>query len=351
MILIFLISTLKKPIEYCVNIPLFLQILFSRSIPRIWLLLSPQYLNYGDHLIALSELQFFAARSKKQVIDLNYTSFTLWENRIANRIKHGDIIWITGGGYLGDLWPESHSAAERVLARFPNNQIVFAPQSTFYSDLKSPNAKEFAQKVRDHGNCVFFSREQNTVDRLQELDIPSYLAPDFALLTQLEPKKETKSSYISFCLRDDHERTFSEPSLKVLKTKLQSFGMPFHKIVMAKKHCEIPTWSRKVFLRKKLREYSKSMLVVTDRLHGMLFCCVAGVPCIAVDNTSKKISGVYEWVKELDYIRFVASFEEADLALNDILEHSDKKSNRAEFCRLRTRLINRFGPLFDRYIV
>ncbi len=41
-------------------------------------------------------------------------------------------------------------------------------------------------------------------------------------------------------------------------------------------------------LRKKWDQFSKSGLVITDRLHGMIFAAITGTPCIAIDNKSKK---------------------------------------------------------------
>ena len=56
---------------------------------------------------------------------------------------------------------------------------------------------------------------------------------------------------------------------------------------------------------KKLDEFRKSKLVVTDRLHGMLFAAITGTPCIALGNSSGKVKGVYDWLTHLDYIQYV----------------------------------------------
>ena len=52
-------------------------------------------------------------------------------------------------------------------------------------------------------------------------------------------------------------------------------------------------------------EFAGAKLVITDRLHGMVFCAITGTPCIVVDSKSPKVRGCYEWIKNLDYIRFV----------------------------------------------
>lgn len=66
----------------------------------------------------------------------------------------------------------------------------------------------------------------------------------------------------------------------------------------------------------KLEEFSNAKLVITDRLHGMVFSALAGTPCIAIDNVSKKVSGVYNWISYLDYIKVV---ESEDLINEDLI--------------------------------
>ncbi len=343
------LSRIKKAIEFAVNLPLRYEIGEKSRKSMTWLLLSPQYLNYGDHLIALAELDYIA--KKGTVIDVNYTYFKIWGDTLRRRVKKEDILWITGGGYIGDLWPESHAAAERIIRLFPNNRIVFAPQTAFFEDIEGENAKSFSELVHNHGNICFFARERNTVNVLNALDIHPILVPDFALFSESVPRRDYIPEYISFCLRDDHESRLTLEEQNSLKNGLKKYGKPFHSIVMAKQHCEIPTWMRRYFVANKIDEYARSQLVVTDRLHGMLFCCITGVPCVALDNKSKKISGVYEWVKELPYIIFVESVSDVETAVERIIRYPDSKENRKIYSRFREQLLDQFKGEFDQYIV
>lgn len=61
---------------------------------------------------------------------------------------------------------------------------------------------------------------------------------------------------------------------------------------------------REEALERKFAQFSSAKLVITDRLHGMIFCAITGTPCIVVDSKSPKLRGCYEWIKHLDYIRF-----------------------------------------------
>ena len=58
---------------------------------------------------------------------------------------------------------------------------------------------------------------------------------------------------------------------------------------------------------KKFKEFSGYKMVVTDRLHGMIFATVTNTPCIAFDNVSKKVSGVHAWINQLEYVKLADS--------------------------------------------
>lgn len=90
---------------------------------------------------------------------------------------------------------------------------------------------------------------------------------------------------------------------------------------------DISTNNRSNALIKKLREFSRARIVVTDRLHAMVFAAITGTPCVAFDNSSKKVSGVYEWIKYLDYITVVDNYSDAKVNIELLI---NKGANRYE---------------------
>ena len=53
-------------------------------------------------------------------------------------------------------------------------------------------------------------------------------------------------------------------------------------------------------------------MVITDRLHGMIFCAITETNCIVLDSKSPKLRGCYEWISHLGYIRFVSNTDELE---------------------------------------
>ncbi len=87
--------------------------------------------------------------------------------------------------------------------------------------------------------------------------------------------------------------------------------------------------NRKKTGKQKLLEFSCAKLVITDRIHGMLFAALTGTPCIALNNVSGKVSGAYEWIRHLDYIQFVEEQKLTKETVNNLLKiQGGRYSNR-----------------------
>ena len=94
-------------------------------------------------------------------------------------------------------------------------------------------------------------------------------------------------------------------------------------------------------MKKKLAAFSEVKLVITDRLHGMLFSAITHTPCIAIDNLSRKVSGVYEWIKALPYVKIIhASATVTITDINDAMMLCDT-ANEEVFMQLQ----EEFDPL------
>ena len=70
--------------------------------------------------------------------------------------------------------------------------------------------------------------------------------------------------------------------------------------------------TRREGLKEFFDQLRRAEIVVTDRLHGMIFCALTGVPCIALDNSYRKVSGAYDWLKPLEYIHYIKDVSELD---------------------------------------
>ena len=129
------------------------------------------------------------------------------------------------------------------------------------------------------------------------------LMPDM-VLSMKGRKIDTPRKGCLLCLRGDREKTRSDRQDLLLRSQVKEmFGDDVTDTDTVVPY-SVPIRRREKELFAKLDQFSGAELVITDRLHGMIFCAITGTPCIVINSKSPKVRGCYEWIKELDYIRF-----------------------------------------------
>lgn len=323
-----------------------------RDGQRVFLFLSPQYLNYGDHAIALAELDLLKKHFGRQnVVDVNYSLFTYWPDAVKAAVAPQDIIVVTGGGFMGSLWPENEALTEKIIDLFPNNRLIFAPQTLFYHQTVQAAADRdrLKEKLEKHGRFFFYARDEQSCTVMEYMgfqrDKDYQLFPDFVLFLKEAGSLKLSCGTPMFCLRHDGE---AQPGVREAVMELMSrrYGDQLREIHMARDHMEIPTVMRRVFVRKKLQTYAGASVLVTDRLHAMLFAASTGTPCVALDNVSGKVSGVHHWIESLDYVKVARNVEELPACLDHVSAFMEKAVNRAAFGRLQQELENAYAMAF-----
>ncbi|MDD7011582.1 MAG: polysaccharide pyruvyl transferase family protein [Candidatus Treponema excrementipullorum] len=122
-----------------------------------------------------------------------------------------------------------------------------------------------------------------------------------------------KRNGILFCMRNDIEKTSCNEDIERLKQYLKEYNYTITSTDTLTGY-SIKKKNRRLEVDKKLQLFKTKEIVITDRLHGMLFCLITGTPCIALNNVSKKIEGVWKlWLQEYDYIKYYESLKNIDI--------------------------------------
>lgn len=271
---------------------------------------TPNTPNLGDHLITEAEYKFLHDKFCDYGIVEIPGDYIRYASRIVkSKVCDNDLIIITGGGFMGNLWMSEENMVRYCLKLFINNKIIFFPQ-TVYFENDSNGKKEFLKSLdsyKKHSNIWMIARERYTYNFLKE-KMPGVfkqliLVPDIALYLNKElPQKERKD--ILICLREDVESTINN-NVKNTIIKIgedSGYKLKFTDTVIKK---NVNTFKREKFINNKLDEFKSSKLVITDRLHGMIMAAITCTPCIVFNNKTSKVKGVYEWIKDLQYIRCV----------------------------------------------
>ena len=174
------------------------------------------------------------------------------------------------------------------------------------------------------------------------------LFPDLALLWK-EQVLFQKENIALLCFRADKESVISAETAQGYEKHLKAIGMEvgWTSTLHEGEHCgDIVLEKRKETVYAKLEEFGKASLIITDRLHAMIMCALVGTPCIAFDNISKKVSGVYnDWLKELPYIRIADTGDDIDYLIQELLDEKQLEYCYNYFERYRTNMLNVLNSL------
>ena len=283
---------------------------------KIYFMVTPEHANLGDHMLALSCYQIFEkAGLSKNITEISFNEYTEDRNLILKQIKKDDIIIILGGGNLGTLWPKVDTVISDIIHVWRDNKIIVFPNTVYYgNDTKSKNRMIINNEIYSNAkDLTVFLREVNSLAFFKKNfpKVNSILAPDTALFVKpnkfLNPNKIVKREGVLFCFRDDLERIYScEDEISMYLNSKQILN----KKTSTMHHRFIKRFERNEILDEKLEEFSRASLIITDRLHAMIFAFITGTPCIALDNISRKVSGVYEMIKSCNNIKICNNVDE-----------------------------------------
>lgn len=291
--------------------------------PSFILFNSPDYKNLGDHAIALSEKQFFSKYfSDRDFIEVACDEYAKENVLVKKAIREDDILLITGGGNIGSLYIRINDMALDVINSFPNNKIIIMPQSIYFES--NPFGEEeklrFQSVVSSHKQLMIFAREKFAYDVIEKMVLPDtskYLAPDMAFCLAYTASEHSRDGCL-LCLRDDKEATNVKLSLISEALAALHIRAGYVSTLATEDVC---LSNREAKVRAILDRISSAKLVITDRLHCMIFCAVTNTPCLAFDNLSNKVFGSYQWIKNMGIV----------------VAHDDKQSLKAEIQKLLSR--------------
>ena len=279
----------------------------------VFLVMTPEHGNLGDHAIAESEITLL------QEVGAAY--FEITEKQLALLAKFGKLnamnghpILVNGGGNLGTLWPGLEKLFQKLISANPKSSILCLPNTVYYDD--SPQAqRKLAAAVKvynSHNRLKICVREKLSFDFLTQVYQNVELIPDVALFLN-QCKAGTIRNGCILCLRSDVEKTRTAEDEKYLLDKATAlFGENVWYSDMNLNR-PVPPDQRHRILEQKYAEFRSAELVITDRLHGMIFAAITGTPCVVTDSKSPKVKGCYQWIAHLDYIQFAEHVQQVEI--------------------------------------
>lgn len=306
----------------------------NKEDKKVWIALSPDYANIGDIAISLAqEMILQEAYPNRKIVEFPMIDFFNYKKQICDLMNDDDIITIIGGGNMGNIYIEGEERRRDIISTFPNNKIISFPQSIDFENTLI-GQKEFQTTIDvygNHKNFTIFSREEKSHNIMKNnFNNEVKLVPDTViyLTGKIEFKENFDREKVLICFRNDKEKITSKDITCTFVEFLREHHFNDIEITdthLGRYHFEPDEKSK--LLATTLKKFLTAKIAITDRLHGMIFALITKTPCIAFDNSNKKISSTYNtWLKDIPYIKVVDSFEELEI-LNSINELSKIDTN------------------------
>lgn len=292
---------------------------------------TPEHDNMGDSAIVLAMYDFleYCGVSKKEIYEITYSEYNFIEEDLKWIPKKRKLILGVGGGNFGDLWYNEQELRERYIRQFVGCPVIIFPQTVFYAEMEKANSA--INLFHDRPNVVLCAREQCSYEIMKELFLNTgadiMLVPDIVLFTDIKKwgiaENNTRKN-VMLCFRNDKEKNIDSSVVDEIKRLLGKMGVRYFvsdTVSSERANKE----NRSALVYNKLREFISARVVVTDRLHGMVFSAITGTPCLVFGNNHHKVSGTYQWISYLPYIKFIDDNSKIEECLYDLLDMDTQK--------------------------
>lgn len=276
----------------------------------------PDHDNVGDHLIWLGDKIIL-----KKILGLDIVYQCSYHNIDYSQIKRRKdaVILCHGGGNFGDLYRPHQNLREEVVAKFPGRQIIFLPQTIFFSDAQNLNTS--ISGLSNARKLDIFARDHQSQAIAQRFTSPdrAHLGIDTAFaLAYLMPRLLNKVSVWTgrpvFLVRKDRESALKSQfhSPRALAIDWQD-----HDLFEAETLNEAEVndviyelgldsiidndWEIKSlkYLVRACALFGSASYIVTDRLHGHILSLLLGKKHYVLDNSyGKNTNFIDSWTRD-----------------------------------------------------
>lgn len=313
----------------------------------------PSFANLGDQAILLAEREFIHDYfSDRALIEVPETEIASVVDYLGKNLHEGDVLTYHGGGNVGTMGLGQEYRRRLVVEKIKFTPIISFPQSVFFGSDYPAELKKSQQAYDNSKNFVLVARENYSYDQAQKLftnvrlkltpDIVFYLLKkkDYQLLTNYAPKK------VLLVIRDDIEKQVDDSKITQLAKYLKEQDYQLDRTDTTLPGQFLTDENRKKTVDDKLQQFADHDVVITDRLHGVIFSLLKARPVIALKNSNFKIeSTIKTWLGDCPLVYFIddASTDNVAAALEQISKVTPKavKSwyDRLDFDKLYAPLI------------
>ena len=295
----------------------------------------PDHPNVGDSAIWAGELAWLADVRAEIRYRCDVKTYNRWQ--LDRALGPGGIIFIHGGGNLGDLWVRHQRLRERVIQDFPDRTIIQFPQTIHFRDRE---AIARTRAVFDaHPDLTLLVRDEPSLQFARaEFRARTLLCPDMAFYIGSMPRPGPPRVDVLWLQRQDRESAEGQgaalepgwatcdwlsgdftvqPRIRRLLWRVAAHE-PRRLHLTARLIGGTYDWQARQRVLFGCRLLTRGRVVITDRLHGHILCLLLNVPHVLLDNNYGKVRHFREaWTVSAANVRWAGSGREAVAAAQD----------------------------------
>lgn len=283
-----------------------------KNLDKAFVFLACDYKNIGDAAITFAQCEVLKKTyPNHEIIEipLRLTVSHLLAIKLVS--KKTDIITIIGGGHFGDLYSGYQRLKNKIVTKFPDNYIISFPQSfNFDLDNKSSLLRETQKSYQEHKNLLLMMRDEKSFSSAKNTFPKTnvVLVPDVVLTQDFSMPRSSRSG-VQIILRNDVESVLNLQEKEDIQNQIKSLNENFVLTDTLHKEKMLNANERNVIFNGFIKNLKSKSLIVTDRLHAVIFCYITKTPCIAINSHGNKVKNAIDTFMKCDYILVNQNFE------------------------------------------
>lgn len=293
-----------------------------RQRKKAIMIATAEHANIGDAAITLAEQQILSKQFPEYFqVEISTYEFARQEAYLHAILNPEDIIFIHGGGNLGDLYSVEEELHQKIVSEFPNNKIVIFPQTICFSQLEGELFKKALRIYNNHQDLTLFVRGGSSLEFARQHfgQVNTILMTDS--VHALSSHYCFERSGVLLCLRTDSEGILDTEKKDHIEKTARSFGGIVDSVTNMH-NVDISRDIRGLVVRKELMRFAQHQVVITDRLHGMIFSAVTGTPCVVLASFNHKIREYFEaFFRDSNAVFFIGDdISQLEAAVNQAMQ-------------------------------
>ena len=296
---------------------------FLKRRKKIFLIDTAEHNNIGDSAIAQSMINFATKYYKDyKIVEISVFEYFARRNILYNTITAKDMIWIAGGGNLGNVYINEELVRRDVIANIKQNKIFIFPQSIYFTEDQDGEreAKLSSEIYNSNPNLTLFIRDKISFEISNKIfnQTKRLLVPD--IVCSYDYNKKLKRDGILCCIRDiNDESGLNKEQYDSIMQFMSSLKIPidYSKNLYKK---DVIRNIRASVVKKELDKFARHKLIVTDRLHGLIFAIVTATPCVVLKSQNHKITGFYDFLRDCQCVKYINNLNDLSQAIQNLLK-------------------------------